>query len=415
MFLLIYRIAIGGYSFGIRIASLFKEKARLFVAGRRDWRARLLEKIPEGDITPSVWFHCASLGEFEQGRPVIERIREVYPNHRLVLTFFSPSGYEIRKEYAGADVICYLPIDSPKNARDFISIIKPEATFFVKYEYWFFYLQSLKALGIPTYMVSSIFRNGQPFFKWHGPLHRKMLSFISCFFVQNETSKTLLNRIGFNNVEVTGDTRYDRVVTAIETIAPIPNIETWCDGSKVLVAGSTWNEDEKILSQLEEFHSDRLKMIIVPHEISSSGINTTLERFGSNAVAYSKWDESDDQINCIVVDSIGLLMRLYRYADLAYVGGGFGAGIHNTLEAAVYGPPVIFGPNHKRFQEAVQLVNAGGAFVINDQLSLQKTVTSLLMDDIKLKSIRESNRKNIIQNAGATQRILASLKNRNQA
>jgi 3-deoxy-D-manno-octulosonic-acid transferase len=282
-------------------------------------------------------------------------------------------------------------------------------TFFVKYEYWYFYLSTLNANGIPTYMVSSIFREEQPFFKWYGSLHRKMLSYISRFFVQNETSKALLNRIGFNNVEVTGDTRYDRVILASTTNESLFNVETWCKDSKVLVAGSTWDADEKLLSQLREFQNGLLKMIIVPHEISTSGIEATMERFGSRSVAYSKWDGTNNEANCLVVDSIGLLMRLYRYADLAYVGGGFGSGIHNTLEPAVYGSPVIFGPNHERFQEAVQLVNAGGAFVINDQKSLQDTVSSLLMDEVKLQSIREINLQLMQQNAGATQRILDSL------
>lgn len=409
MQLLLYRLGVAGYAFAIRIAATFGGKAQLFIAGRKHWRVRLQKQMAAHGNRKSLWFHCASLGEFEQGRPLLERLREHYPNHLIVLSFFSPSGFEIRKNYAGADVVCYLPVDSASNAADFISIIKPEMTFFVKYEYWYFYLSTLNANGIPTYMVSSIFREEQPFFKWYGSLHRKMLSYISRFFVQNETSKALLNRIGFNNVEVTGDTRYDRVILASTTNESLFNVETWCKDSKVLVAGSTWDADEKLLSQLREFQNGLLKMIIVPHEISTSGIEATMERFGSRSVAYSKWDGTNNEANCLVVDSIGLLMRLYRYADLAYVGGGFGAGIHNTLEPAVYGSPVIFGPNHERFQEAVQLVNAGGAFVINDQKSLQDTVSSLLMDEVKLQSIREINLQLMQQNAGATQRILDSL------
>lgn len=406
MLLFIYRMAIGGYEIGIRIASLFKEKAWLFIAGRRGWRLKLLEKIPATDSTPSVWFHCASLGEFEQGRPVLERIRDIYPNHRLVLTFFSPSGYEVRKGFEGADVVCYLPIDSPENAHDFVSIIKPEAAFFVKYDYWYFYLHELKSRGIPTYVISAIFRDGHVFFKWYGSLQRRMLKCVTRFFVQDERSIQLLSSIGFSNATLTGDTRYDRVVANANVSEQIEVFENWIAGSKVLVAGSTWNKDESLLCCLKQYHEGDLKIIIVPHEISDSGIQKTLDLFGPQSVAFSKWNQSNSNPTCVIVDSVGLLSRIYRYADIAYVGGGFGAGIHNILEAAVFGPPVMFGPNYHRFREAVELINAGGAFSINNIETLQTKVSELFNDQLLLDRIRAINKNHVQENAGATQRIL---------
>ncbi|MFM7053539.1 MAG: 3-deoxy-D-manno-octulosonic acid transferase [Bacteroidota bacterium] len=409
MLLLIYRIAIGGYDIGIRIASLFKEKAKLFVVGRQDWRAKLSEKIPAADSTPSVWFHCASLGEFEQGRPVIERIREVFPNRRLVLTFFSPSGYEVRKDFADADVVCYLPIDNPKNAHDFISIIKPEVAFFVKYEYWYFYLHELKSRGISTYLVSAIFREGHVFFKWYGALQRKMLHCVTRFFVQDENSLQLLARIGFSNVTLAGDTRYDRVVANAENAVGLTAFEKWTHGSVVLVAGSTWPKDEILLCELLQYKSDELKIIIVPHEISQAGIQRTLSLFGDKSVASSKWNQTQTNASCIVVDSVGLLSRLYQYADIAYVGGGFGSGIHNILEAAVFGTPVLFGPNYHRFREAVELIKAGGAFDIHNSQSLQQKVTELLSSQLIRERIKTINTEHVKQNAGATQRLMEVL------
>lgn len=409
--LLLYRLVIAAYVGAIRIAAMFGGKARLFIEGRKHWRIRLKQQISSYGEKRCIWFHCASLGEFEQGRPLLERMREQHPNHLFVLTFFSPSGFEIRKNHEGAEVVSYLPVDSASNASDFIDIIRPDMAFFVKYDYWYYYLATLKRKGIPIFLVSAIFRDSQPFFKWYGNLHRQMLRYVTCFFVQNEASKHLLNHIGIDHVAVTGDTRYDRVIRASEQNEPIEKIEKWRIGYKILVAGSTWVQDEKLLCQLNEFQNGQLKLIVVPHEISDSGIGSTLERFGPHSMAFSKWNSLQEGVNCLVVDSIGLLMRLYRYADLAYVGGGFGAGIHNTLEAAVYGPPIIFGPNHERFQEAVQLKDAGGAFVVEDTLALQKTVSALLNDPAKLQSIRESNSRLMHQHAGATQRILDSLKN----
>ncbi|MFN9596698.1 MAG: 3-deoxy-D-manno-octulosonic acid transferase [Bacteroidota bacterium] len=409
MLLLIYKMAIGGYDIGIRIASLFKEKARLFVTGRKDWRLKLLDRIPAADSTPSVWFHCASLGEFEQGRPVIERIREAFPNHRLVLTFFSPSGYEVRKGFAGADVVCYLPIDNPKNAHDFVSMIKPAAAFFVKYEYWYFYLHELKTLGIPTYMVSAIFRDTHVFFKWYGGLQRKMLKCVTRFFVQDDRSMQLLASIGFSNVTLAGDTRYDRVVANASFSDDTNVFEKWIIGSVVLVAGSTWPKDEILLCDLAQYKSGDLKIIIVPHEISQTGIQKTLSLFGDQAVAYSKWNQNHIKASCVVVDSVGLLSRIYKYADIAYVGGGFGVGIHNILEAAVFGPPVLFGPNYHRFREAVELTKAGGAFAIHDSQSLQQKVSELLSGQSIRERIKTINTEHVKQNAGATQRIMEVL------
>lgn len=336
----------------------------------------------------------------------MDRIREVFPNHRLVLTFFSPSGYEVRKGFAGADVICYLPIDSRTNAHDFISIIKPEAAFFVKYEYWYFYLHELKSRGIPTYVISAIFREGHIFFKWYGGLQRKMLKCITRFFVQDERSIQLLASVGFSNVTLTGDTRYDRVVANASYPEHITAFEKWVDGSVVLVAGSTWPKDETLLCDLLQYKSGELKLIIVPHEISQTGIQTTLSFFGSKAVAYSKWNQTQTNASCVVVDTVGLLSRIYQYADIAYVGGGFGVGIHNILEAAVFGPPVLFGPNYHRFREAVELINSGGAFSINNIESLQAKITEFINDQPLRERISAANKRHVQENAGATQRIL---------
>jgi 3-deoxy-D-manno-octulosonic-acid transferase len=410
MLLFFYRIAIKFYATGIQIASLFNEKARLFVAGRRDWRLKLREGNTADESTPSVWFHCASLGEFEQGRPVIERIREVYPNHRLVLTFFSPSGYEVRKSYTGVDVVCYLPVDSPKSARDFISIINPDAVFFVKYEYWYFYLHELKSRGIPTYVISAIFREGHVFFKWYGGLQREMLKCVTRFFVQDEHSMKLLAGIGITNVTLAGDTRYDRVVANANHSESIAAFEKWITGSMVLVAGSTWTEDEILLCDLVQYKSGDMKIIIVPHEISDSGIQKTLKLFGAQAIAFSNWNQMDPNISCVVVDSVGLLSRIYRHADIAYIGGGFGVGIHNILEAAVFGPPVLFGPNYQRFREAVELIQAGGAFSIHDRQSLQLKVSEFIIDQSLRERIKAINIDQVRQNAGATQRIVELLR-----
>ncbi len=409
MLLFFYRIAIKFYATGIQIASLFNEKARLFVAGRRDWRLKLREGNTADESTPSVWFHCASLGEFEQGRPVIERFREVYPNHRLVLTFFSPSGYEVRKSYTGVDVVCYLPVDSPKSARDFISIINPDAVFFVKYEYWYFYLHELKSRGIPTYVISAIFREGHVFFKWYGGLQREMLKCVTRFFVQDEHSMKLLAGIGITNVTLAGDTRYDRVVANASFSDDTNVFEKWIIGSVVLVAGSTWPKDEILLCDLAQYKSGDLKIIIVPHEISQTGIQKTLSLFGDQAVAYSKWNQNHIKASCVVVDSVGLLSRIYKYADIAYVGGGFGVGIHNILEAAVFGPPVLFGPNYHRFREAVELIKAGGAFAVHDSQTLQQKVSELLSGQSIRERIKTINTEHVKQNAGATQRIMEVL------
>ena len=405
MLLLIYKIAIGGYDIGIRIASLFNEKARLFVTGRKDWRLKLLDKIPAEDSTPSVWFHCASLGEFEQGRPVIERIREAFPNHRLVLTFFSPSGYEVRKGFAGADVVCYLPIDNPKNAHDFVSMIKPAAAFFVKYEYWYFYLHELKTLGIPTYMVSAIFRDTHVFFKWYGGLQRKMLKCVTRFFVQDDRSMQLLASIGFSNVTLAGDTRYDRVVANASFSDDTNVFEKWIIGSVVLVAGSTWPKDEELLVRYLKEHQD-LKLILVPHEIHEAHLSGIFKLLGTDFVRYTQANEQNIlSSNCLVVDTIGLLSSIYRYANIAYIGGGFGVGIHNTLEAAVYGVPVVFGPTYQKFREARELIAAGGAFSIDGYESLQLILDQLFEDEKAGKSAGEYVQKNI----GATEMILKCL------
>lgn len=407
MQVILYRFAIQLYSAGIRIASLFNEKAKLFRNGRSNWRQQI-EKANLGDRN-TIWFHCASLGEFEQGRPLIERIKEVYPDHKIVLTFFSPSGYEVRKGYSQADLVCYLPMDSERNAIDFIEAIRPDAAFFIKYEYWFFYLRRLAELKIPAYVASAIFRENHIFFKWYGSMHRKMLGMIRWFFVQDEDSKQLLESIGYKNITVSGDTRFDRVVSNATTADDHAIINALHATAPLLVAGSTWPKDEKLLASLPDYEKGKLKLIIAPHEVSETSIQRVESIFGSGTVRYSNWDGEPEHVRCLIVDSIGKLSAIYRHGDINYVGGGFGSGIHNTLEAAVFGAPVLFGPNHKKFKEARDLVNLSGAFVVHDAKEMQSIISMILGSAERIQEIATTNKAYLQNNAGATQQILDAL------
>ncbi|MEO7523922.1 MAG: glycosyltransferase N-terminal domain-containing protein, partial [Ferruginibacter sp.] len=352
---LFYNLFLFLYSAGIRIASLFNEKARLWTRGRN--------KFPDLPFYDKViWMHCASLGEFEQGRPVLEAMRKKYPSYKMVLSFFSPSGYEIRKNYAGVDSIIYLPIDNIINAKKLISAIKPSLVIWVKYEYWFYYLTELKKRGIPVILISGIFRDSQPFFKWHGGIWKQMLGCFDQIFVQNERSKDLLKDIGIEkNVSIGGDTRFDRVIAIAEKKDPVQFIMAFVEGRQVLVAGSTWEDDEVELIHYVKSHPE-IKFIIAPHEIDQENLDDVKKEF-PNAIFYSQIATGiivPENINVLIIDNIGMLSKLYQYADIAYVGGGFGKdGIHNILEAAVYGKPVIFGPVYEKFAEARELVDAG--------------------------------------------------------
>lgn len=401
---LLYTIIILTYRLGISAASLFNSKARRWTEGRKG----LFEKLEAAiDRNKSLaWFHCASLGEFEQGRPVIERFREVYPDHKLLITFFSPSGYEVRKNYAGADHIFYLPIDTRTNAERFISLVNPQVVFFIKYEFWFNYIDLLHTKRIPFYLVSALFRNDQHFFKWYGGWQRKMLHYYRHIFVQNQASKELLATIGIKHVTVTGDTRFDRVAKVANQARDISIAEAFSKEGFVVVAGSTWPEDEALLVQLLNIPS--LKMIIAPHEISERKIGhlvSAAAKFGS-VCRYSQADEKVKDSKALVIDNIGMLSSLYRYGRIAYIGGGFGKGIHNTLEAAAYGMPVIFGPNYEKFNEAKDLVRLGGAYSIDNEEDLLRIVTRFIDSSEELEKASSLSRAYVKENQGATEMIL---------
>lgn len=358
-----------------------------------------------------IWFHCSSLGEFEQGRPVIENLRKQIPNSKFLLTFFSPSGYEIRKDYKGVDWVFYLPLDSKRNAQQFFEIVNPSLVIFVKYDYWYYYLTECKKRDIPLLMVSGVFRKDQPFFKWYGNLHHSMLNCFTHFFVQDKESLQLLYSININNVTVAGDTRFDRVSEIAENFTPIEKIEKFCIGSPVLVAGSTWPEDEKLIKDATANFPD-LKIIIAPHEIHKEHIDQ-LKSVLTDAVLYSQFvahSSPPTTSNCLILDNIGMLSKLYHYATITYVGGGFNKGIHNTLEPAVYGKPVLFGPNYKKFKEAIGLIETGGGVCVNSNTELTSQLKKLLTN----KDILESSSKNsfefVKQNKGATEKILHYIK-----
>ena len=359
------------------------------------------------------WFHFASLGEFEQGRPVLERLKSENPELPIVITFFSPSGYEIRKNYSLADHVFYLPIDTRTNAIEFIRLLNPEIAIFTKYEYWYHYFEELHKNNIPLYVISGIFRKEQAFFKWYGSLHRKMLSKVSHFFVQNKNSQFLLNEIGIENVTITGDTRFDRVAYNAAHTTELKIILDFTQGNKVFIGGSTWPDDEKLIAKLV-LSSPDWKFIIAPHEVKPERINEITELF-PNSIRYSqinkKQSDSSENlligsdIQVLIIDNIGLLSSAYQYGDIAYIGGGFGVGIHNTLEAAAFGLTVIFGPNYQKFTEAVELISTGGAFTIKNYAELANCMEKLQTD-----SKREAcgvAAFNYVQNhTGATQAIL---------
>lgn len=376
MMLWLYTIGIDFYGLIIRFVALFNQKANLFVQGRKNIFQSISNKINQKE--KHIWFHFASLGEFEQGRPVLEKLKNNHPDKKVIITFFSPSGYEIRKNYALAKGIFYLPLDTKSNAKMFIEAINPEMAIFTKYEYWYHYFSELHHRNIPLYIISGIFRENQVFFKPYGGLYRKILSFVSHFFVQNQESVDLLKTIGFENTSLSGDTRFDRVYENALTAKKLTEIEQFCDEKPTLIAGSTWQEDEKLLSALPEKYSD-WKFIIAPHEIDENHIQS-IEKLFSNSIRFSvlssefvlqKLHSSNLKSNVLIIDNIGMLSSLYQYGKMAYIGGGFGAGIHNTLEAAAFGLPVIFGPKYNKFQEAKDLIKIGAAQSISSMEEMQ--------------------------------------------
>ena len=408
----IYTISIFLYSILIKLASPFNTKARQISEGRARVFAELNAKIKHD--RPIIWIHCASLGEFEQGRPIIEAIKKDHPQYQVLLTFFSPSGYKIRKDYKLADYICYLPADTKRNAQKLIELVQPELVFFVKYEFWYNYIIELKKRNIPLYLVSAIFRKNQLFFKsspW-GKWYRKMLSGFEHFFVQDEPSVQLLSQIGIHNVTKAGDTRFDRVAEIASNGKNIPIVEKFKGSNQLVVAGSTWKPDEELLVQYIQSHPET-KFIIAPHETKKANIERLMNLLKNAAICYSiATEESVINKQILIVDTIGLLSAIYKYADLAYIGGGFGVGIHNTLEAAVFGMPIVFGPNYLKFQEATSMVNLGIAYPISDYDSLQTILQDLLTDTAKKDSISRDCITFTNQNLGATEFILNKVLNK---
>lgn len=400
----IYNIGIGLYGFLLKIVSLFNPKAKLFVEGRKNIWKQIATRIKPED--KPIWFHFASLGEFEQGRPVLESLKNASPQQKIVVTFFSPSGYEIRKNYKLADVF-YLPLDTRSNAKQFIALINPKQAIFTKYEFWFHYFKVLHENQIPLFLISGIFRPSQIFFKWYGNFYRSMLKFISHFFVQNEESVALLKNIGINNVSLGGDTRFDRVYENAKHPQKLELIAQFCGKSAVFIAGSTWLPDEKLLVSLIEKYSD-WRFIVAPHEIGASHIQE-IENLFPNAIKYSNLGGPtlNPKSKVLIIDNIGMLSSLYQYAKVAYIGGGFGTGIHNTLEAAAFGLPVIFGPKYEKFQEAKDLANIGAAKSISTGSELVAA-----FEHFKDNEKACTTAKNYVkQKKGATEMILKKLAN----
>lgn len=405
-----YNLGIYLYLCGVAIVSLFSEKVRKMWRGERDAIRVLKEKVdPQAKY---VWFHAASLGEFEQGRPLMEQLRKEHPEYKILLTFFSPSGYEVRKNYEGADVICYLPLDTITNARRFLRTIRPVMAFFIKYEFWYNYLHILKHRQIPVYSVSSIFRPDQIFFKWYGRQYAHVLKCFTHFYVQNQVSKDLLSKIGINDVSIVGDTRFDRVLQIKEQAKRLPVLETFTSqASKVFLAGSSWQPDEEIFIKFFNEHSE-WKLIIAPHVIGEDHLRQIEKMIGGRkSVRYTDAEKGNpvSDADVLIVDCFGKLSSIYHYANVAYVGGGFGVGIHNTLEAAVWGIPVIFGPNNQKFQEAQGLKACGGGFEIKDAADFE----GIMQRFDNIAEIGEAGKKAgayVEQMTGATQKILSEVK-----
>ena len=408
---ILYNILVLSASFFLKIIAKFNKKINLFVEGRKQIFQKLTNVISKNDNV--IWFHCASLGEFEQGRPILEKLKEQYPAYKIVLTFFSPSGYEVRKDYKLADVVCYLPLDTKLNARKLLDIVQPKLVVFVKYEFWPNILKELKNRSIKTILVSGIFRENQAFFKWYGGWMRKSLTAFNHFFVQDENSKTILNKINFTNVTVSGDTRFDRVYEITKQNNSLSFIEEFKDNKYTLVAGSTWKEDEELLiNYINNEASENEKFIIAPHNINSEEIKKIKKSIHKRVVLFSE-KENKKLINyqVFIIDTVGILTKIYSYATIAYVGGGYTkTGVHNVLEPATFGIPIVIGPNYHKFNEAIDLVNEEASFVINNS----KKLSVLLKKLFQLKEVREKAGNNalkyVLEKTGATTKILYYLK-----
>lgn len=401
---IIYNIFITLYPLIAKLLSKKNEKAFLWVEGRKNIFKRIEESF-NNNKHKVIWMHCSSLGEFEQGRPIIEKLKQQYPNYKLLLTFFSPSGYEVQKNYAYADWIFYLPIDSKKNAQQFLNIVQPKLVLFVKYEFWYYYLTEIRNRKITLLLLSASFRNSQPFFKWYGSLYRKMLHCFTYIFVQSTNCAALLKNIGLvNNVEVAGDTRFDRVIEIAHQFKSIDAVENFIYKNKVIVAGSTWLEDDETLDHYANTHPE-IKFIIAPHQIEEERIQECLKLY-KKAILFSKLSTVTNSIsnyNVLIIDNVGMLSKLYKYATISYVGGAFGNdGVHNVLEAAVYGKPVVFGPVFEKYTEAVELVENNGGINIQNALELENIFDRLLQEPNFYTEIAENASKYVTSKSGAS-------------
>ncbi len=406
-----YELFIQLYRLGLQFAALFSSKAHKWVSGRKGLFQRMQDAAAQdeqrGEHRPLAWFHCASLGEFEQGRPVIEKFRETHPDWRILLTFFSPSGYEVRKDYPVADHVFYLPIDTGRNARHFLDIWQPRLVVFVKYEYWFNYMAALAKRGVPMRVISAIFRPNQYFFRFYGHWFLRQLKKIKHFFVQDEASKRLLNKNGIHQVTVSGDTRFDRVWRLSRAPEPVPGIAAFAGNSTVIIAGSTWPKDEAVLKPLVDQSLSDVKFIIAPHEVHEDRIKQIESSLGDATMRYLSFDsEASADAKVLVIDCIGLLSHIYQYGHISYIGGGFGQGIHNILEAAAFGMPVFFGPNYSKFAEARALIELGGAFSVKSGEELKLQVNRLLDKPELLEKHAKTCKQYVEDGKGATDLII---------
>ncbi len=401
---LLYNTGIYIYTALVHILALFNPKASQWVKGRHGWQARLSEKINPADR--KIWIHCSSLGEFEQGRPVIEEIRKDHPEFRIVLTFFSPSGFEIRKNYTGADCVEYLPADFPGNARKFVKLVSPEIVIFIKYEFWNNYIEEIFNRDIPLYLVSGIFRPGQHFFRWYGSFFRDILRRFEKIFVQDQQSLDLLRGIGLKNAIHAGDTRFDRVAGITGTARDIPQIEQFRGGEKLFLAGSSWRKDEEIIARYINKYPDRMKWVFAPHEIDQQNIGRLEKLFDVKVIRFSAFTAEAADARVLIIDNIGMLSSAYKYASIAAIGGGFGKGIHNILEPACWKMPVLFGPRYEKFREAVELISAEGAFSFDSSEGFSECLDRLLSDELFYQKAADTAGQYIAKNTGATAIIL---------
>lgn len=400
----LYNIFIHIYILALNLISPFNKKVKIMLKGEKECFDRLQNLNSEDKVA---WFHCASLGEFEQGRPLIEEVKKQFPEYKILLSFYSPSGYESKKDYALADYVVYLPNDTKSNAKKFVKKVNPDLIFFIKYEFWYNYISALK--GRRLFQVSLILRQNQYFFSWYGKWFAKQLKNFEHFFVQNQQTANLLNKIGYKNVTISGDTRFDRVMTIANNAKSFTEIEKFCEGNqKIILAGSSWLADEKIIQQAVK--NLDIKLIIAPHVVGENHINEIQQLF-PEAILYSELANNDKKSNILIINCIGILSNLYQYCDIAYIGGGFGVGIHNTLEAATFGKPICFGTNYHKFQEAIDLINLKAAYSISNQEELKQVLETLLHNEKIYNQSAEASKDYVKTKIGACKKIIEHLKN----